>query len=129
MRSTSDMRRILLAIPISAALIAGLVALKLNRRYEAQPEDTLSETRLAPLFQLVDEHSRTVRLAAYAGRHKLLIVFFDGSQGAEHSALLSQLRERYADLHATGAIVLAISEARPSQNRYGAKLEHLKVDT
>jgi len=128
MRSMSDMRRILLVIPISAAVIAGLVALKLNRDYEPAPDETSSSVRLAPLFELLDEQLRKVRLQTYAGRHKLLIVFFDGSRGAQQSALVSRLRERYDDLHATGAVVLAISEARPSQNRYGEKLERLKVD-
>ena len=122
------LRRIFFVIPISAVVIAGLVAFKLNRRYEPPPENDSSSVRRVPLFHLPDEHSRIVKLEAYAGRHKLLIVFFDGSRGAEGSELLSQVRERYAELSATGAIVLAISEARPSQNRYGAQLEHLKVD-
>jgi peroxiredoxin len=69
-----------------------------------------------------------VRLKSYIGRHKLLIVFFDGSRGPDHSQLLGQLVGKYTEIHATGAVVLAISAARPSQNRYGANLEHLKVD-
>jgi peroxiredoxin len=122
------MRRIVWAIPISAAVIAGLVAFKLTRRYEGPAEESAFDIRPAPLFQLADQHSRMVRLQSYQGRHKLLIAFFDGSQGPDHSQLVTRLRENFAGIHATGAVVLAISAARPSQNRYGAHLEHLKVE-
>jgi peroxiredoxin len=117
------MRQILLVIPISAAVIAGLVAFKLTRHYEPPPEEFVTDVRQAPLFKLEDQHSQIVRLQAYVGRHKLLIVFYDGSQGPERSALLTLLRNRFPDLEATGTIVLAISAARPSQNRYGLNLE------
>lgn len=122
------MRPILYVIPVSAALLVALVAFKANRRYDSAPEGESSSATIAPLFHLYDEHSRILKLEAYRGRHKLLIVFFDGSRGADQSDLLRRLRERYDDLHATGAVVLAISEARPSQNRYGAQLEHLQLD-
>jgi peroxiredoxin len=121
-------QRILLLIPLSAAVIAGLVVFKMTRRYEAPGDESAFDVRPAPHFQLEDTHSRMVRLKSYLGRSKLLIVFFDGSRGPDHSELLSRLRENYLEIHATGAIVLAISAARPSQNRYGANLEHLKID-
>ncbi len=108
-------------------LIAGLVIFKLNRRYEPPVEETAADVRPAPLFQLYDQHSQIARLARYVGRHKLLIVFFDSRRGADQSSLLAELRERFPDLHGTQAIVLAISTARPSQNRYGPNLEHLKT--
>lgn len=122
------MRRIVWVLPISAVLIAGLVAYKMTRRYEAPADESVFDIRPAPLFQLEDQHSRIVRLKSYIGRHKLLVVFFDGSQGPDHSQLLGQLVGKYMEIHATGAVILAISAARPSQNRYGANLEHLKVD-
>jgi peroxiredoxin len=122
-------RRIALVIPISAAVIAGLVVFKWTRRYEAPAEENAFDVRPAPHFHLEDTHSRIVRLESYIGRHKLLIVFFDGSRGPDHSDLLSRLRDNFPGSHATGAVVLAISAARPSQNRYGANLEHLKIDS
>jgi peroxiredoxin len=119
------MRRILLVIPISAAVIAGLVAFKLTRYYQPPTdEDFTTAVRPAPLLKLYDQKSEIVRLERYVGRSKLLIVFFDGSRGPEGSPLLTALRERYAELHRTGAVVLAISAARPSENRYGKNLEH-----
>jgi len=122
------MRRIVWVLPISAAVIAGLVAYKMTRRFEDTADESAFDVRPAPLFQLADQHSRIVRLKSYIGRHKMLIVFFDGSRGPDHSDLLSRLRDKYQEIHTTGAVVLAISAARPSQNRYGANLEHLKVD-
>ena len=80
--------------------------------------------RPAPQFQLYDQQSQIVRLARYLGRDKLLIAFYDGSQGPEESVLLGQLRERFPELHRARAAVLAISASRPSENRYGVNLEH-----
>ena len=121
------MRRIFLVLPISAVVIGGLIAFKLTRTTEPIDEETTTNVRPAPLFQLYDEHSQIVRLARYVGRHKLLIVFFDGRQGPDHSPLLTTLRERFSDLYATRAIVLAISAARPSENRFGLNVERRKT--
>ncbi len=122
-------RYIVWVVPISAAVILGLVAYKMTRRYEPPPEESAFDVRLAPLFQLEDQHSRMVRLASYRGRSKLVIAFFDGSRGPDHSTLVQQLVDGFPGIHAAGAVVFAISAARPSQNRYGAKLEHLQVDS
>ena len=122
------MRRIYLLIPVAAAVIIGLVAFKLTRDYEPQSDlQSAAVVRPAPLLTLYDQNSEIVRLKErYIGRTKLLIVFYDGTNGPEGSPLLTTLRERYSDLHATGAAVLAISAARPSENRYGKNLERRK---
>lgn len=122
-------RRIVLVIPISAVLIAGLMAYKLTRRYEPPADESTLTIRSAPFFEIEDQHSRMVRLKSYIGRHKLLIVFFDGRRGADHSDLLTRLKDAFPEIHATGAVVFAISAARPAQNRYGTNLEHLKVNS
>ena len=121
-------RRIVLVIPISAVLIAGLAAYKTTRRYEPPQDEVTSEVRPAPFFEIEDQNSRMVRLKSYIGRSKLLIVFFDGREGPDHSELFTRLRDAFPEIHATGAVVLAISASRPSQNRYGAHLEHLKTN-
>jgi len=118
-------RRILLVIPVSAVIIAGVVAFKLNRHYDERPMASVpGDLRPAPVFRLYDQHSQIVRLERYLSRKKLLIVFFDGSRGPEHNELLARLRDNFGEIHAAGGQILAISEARPSQNRYGANLEH-----
>src|SRR5438552_1442701 len=63
----SAMRRILLVIPISAVIIAGLMAFKLTRHYEPRVEESATDVRPAPVFQLYDQHSQIVRLARYVG--------------------------------------------------------------
>jgi peroxiredoxin len=118
------MRRVLLILPLAAAVILGLSAYKLSRHYEPLRPEDYDQPWPAPEFSLPDEHQRLVRFdQRFRGRQKVLIVFFDGSQGPDHSPLVSALRDRFTDLKMTGAAVLAISAARPSQNRYGANLE------
>lgn len=115
------MRPILFLIPISAAVIAGLVTYRIQRPpAPAPPTAVATIARPAPLFQLYDEQSQIVRLARYLGRHRLLIIFFDGTGGPDRSELLLELRREFLPIHETGAIVLAISGLRPSELRPAA---------
>ncbi|MBS0260438.1 MAG: redoxin domain-containing protein [Planctomycetes bacterium] len=123
------MRRLFLILPISAVLIGGLAAFKLTRQYEPLTSRDYEKPPPAPRFLLADEHSRIVRLERYLGRQKILVVFFDGTNGPDGSPLVSTLKDRYADLKRTGAAILAISASRPAQNRYGANLERRKSAT
>jgi peroxiredoxin len=118
------MRRIFLVIPLAAVAILGLAAFKLSRRYEPLRPEDYARPEPAPAFSLADEHQRLVRFdQQFRGRQKVLIAFFDGTQGPDHSPLVTTLRDRFSDLKRTSAAVVAISAARPSQNRYGANLE------
>ncbi|MSR57789.1 MAG: redoxin domain-containing protein [Planctomycetaceae bacterium] len=115
------MRKLFLVIPVSAVLIAGLIVYRLNRPPPVPAATAIaSAVRPAPLFQLYDENSQIVRLAErYIGRHKLLIVFFDGSKGVDANELIKDL-SRDVDFRAiaeTKAVVLAISALRPSELR------------
>lgn len=112
------MRKILLVIPVSAVVIAGLIWYRINRPTTAAALTTVAATmRPAPLFQLYDEQSQIVRLARYIGRHRMLMVFFDGTRGPDQSELLLELRRKFLPIHESGAIVLAISALRPSELR------------
>src|SRR5262245_60162196 len=112
------MRRLYLILPLSALLIAGLIVYRLNRTSAPiAARDTRETARAAYLFQLYNEESELVRLARYLGRHKILIVFFDGKKGPDGSELLQTLKRNFAPIQKTGAIVLAISDLRPSQLR------------
>lgn len=114
------MRRLLLVIPISAIVIVGLTWFKLTRTYSQAPVAAVAGAiRPAPLFQLYDEHSQIVRLARYIGRHKLLVVFYDGTRGPDRSELLQSVKRNYATIHDSGLIVLAIGASRPAENRAG----------
>lgn len=81
----------------------------------------------APDFELPDQGrdlgdrktlpSRRVRLKSYLGRHRVLLVFFDGEHGADVDPLLLALRDRHADVEKNRLIVLGIATALPQQNR------------
>lgn len=123
------MRKLFLVIPASALIIAGLIVYRLNRP-PVTPAATAvaSAVRPAPLFQLYDENSQIVRLSRYLGRHKLLLVFFDGRKGVEGSELIENLSGDFRPIADTKAIVLAISalrpaELRPANNERGERVE------
>ena len=115
------MRKLYLVIPVSAVVITALVVYKLSEppRSTRKVHATDQVSQPAPLFQLFDDQSKTVRLARYIGRHKLVVVFFDGRNGPDRSPLLLDLKQAYPQLHKAGAIVLAVSEATPYANREG----------
>jgi peroxiredoxin len=111
-------RPLFLVIPISAAVIIGLVVYRLNRPVTSiEPATPAAAVRPAPLFSLYDDQSQIVRLERYVGRHKLLVVFFDGTEGPDRSRLLLELRREFLPIHETKAIVLAVSMLRPSELR------------
>ena len=67
-----------------------------------------------------------MRLGAFLGRHKVIILFIRdeaGSEagGADHDPELLRLRERFSDLQAQGIKVIAVSSALPQANRAAMK--------
>ena len=115
------MRKLYLVIPVSAVVITALVVHKLNEparsTRKVNPTDQVSQP--APLFQLFDDQSQTVRLARYIGRHKQNVMFFDGRNGPDQCRLQLELKQEFPQFHKAGAIVLAVSEATPYANREG----------
>lgn len=115
------MRKRILILPISAALIVGVCWWKLSRDYESPTaaSSTSQQLRAAPLFELYDQSqpSKRVRLFSFIGRHRVLVVFFDADQPVDQIPLLLRLREQYTEINADGTIVLAISTALPQENR------------
>ena len=75
----------------------------------------------APPLQLHDHRSRMTRLAAYQGRHPILVVFYLASQGPDHHALLLDLRKRFEEFQKRGIKILAVSAATPYYNREAFK--------
>lgn len=112
------MRRLYLVPPLAALAIIGMSLWKITRPPVEYAAVAMPPTgRPAPLFELYDDNSQIVRVARYIGRHKLLIVFFDGRRGPDRSELLLSLRREWAAIEDTGAIVLAISDLRPAEHR------------
>jgi peroxiredoxin len=114
-----------------AVLLAGLVLigvcawrLQTNRPYDydAHVSAAMSANRApAPLFEGLDEINEMYRLAAYLGRHRILIVFYDGAAGADANADLLAIREHAAEMPQLDLKVVAVSQAIPQQNRAALK--------
>lgn len=124
------MRKLLLIPPIAAVVITLLVVYRLNRPEPVRTQELspVVTARPLPLFQLYDEQSQLVRVQRYVGRHKLLIVFFDGTRGPDQSELLLSLKKGFRPVYDTGAVALAIgalrpSELRPAPNDRGERIE------
>ncbi len=112
-------RRRILVLPVAAIVILGLVAYKLTRSYPRQAEvvENLADVRPAEPFSAYDPDNKPVRLGAYLGRHRIVLVFFDGGAGIGGDSVLRELRQNYKRLRSSGVIVLAISTALPQTNR------------
>lgn len=114
------MRLRILVLPLAAVLLAGLVAYKSSQTYrDLTPEERAAAERRrpAPMFTLHDQESQPFKLSRYAGRHKLVVAFFDANVGVDQDPQLQFLRDGYARLTAAGAKVIAISSATPFANR------------
>jgi peroxiredoxin len=114
------MRKRLLILPLSALVILGLVVYRLQREAGGPPRSLAQppvERRLAPRFQLYDQQNQIVKFERYLGRTRIVVVFFDGLQGADADAYLSSLRDAYGRVKSLGVEVIGISRARPVENR------------
>ncbi|HUG91653.1 MAG TPA: redoxin domain-containing protein [Planctomycetaceae bacterium] len=112
----------ILVLPVAAAIIAGLCAYRLTR-----PPDTRTfippplMVALPPQleFELFDQHKppERVRLKSFLGRHAIVVVFFDGTAGANDDGVLLRLRRDAAVVKSRGVIALGVSTALPQENR------------
>lgn len=115
----------ILVLPLAALVIIGLVYFKSSQpqiELSDAARDALQRRRPATVFKLHDQRSQPFRLERYLGRHKLLIVFFDPSQGAAKNEQLQILKRGHEQLSAQGRKVIAISSATPYANRESFKL-------
>lgn len=104
-------------LPASAAIIGGLCVYKSTREYESATAAPATCAASKFKFELNDQHMKRVRLERYLGRHPILLVFYDGTSGAEQDPVLRKLRKRFNDVQRAGLIVVGISTALPQQNR------------
>ncbi|HEY0985207.1 MULTISPECIES: redoxin domain-containing protein [unclassified Schlesneria] len=73
--------------------------------------------RPAAGFDALDSDSHLVRLNSWLGRHRIIVVFFDGEAGADQDTNLLRLRDRYAELQALDVKVVGVTAAIPQENR------------
>jgi len=117
-------RRVLIPF-VAGVVIAVLCAWRVMTN---KPQDYAAQVRLEATkvvtrsaadldFEGLDSDNRMVRLAAFLGRHRILVLFYDGELGADKDAELLRLRERFVELKAHDVKVIAVSTALPQQNR------------
>lgn len=114
------MDRRLIIVLIAGVLIAGVCAYRVqtNQPLDYDAQLSAATTYLpAPLFEGVDEQNQMYRLAAFLGRHRIVVVFYDGTAGADRSPELLSLRDRSADLKRLDVKTVAISRTIPQFNR------------
>ena len=73
--------------------------------------------RPAPGFEALDSEGHLVRLSAWLGRHRIILVFFDGDRGADQDADLLKLRDRFAELKDTDVKIVGVTLSIPQVNR------------
>lgn len=118
--SVNRFRIRILILPLAAAVICAMVYYKANQTYrELTPEEraNVQQQRPAPVFTLHDQNSQPFKLSRYLGRHKLVVVFFDPTSGADQNPQLQILKTGFSTLTAHGVKVIAISSATPFANR------------
>jgi peroxiredoxin len=111
-----------LILPLAAAVIGGLVVWRMNREsmLSDSPVTRTTDRRLAPRFELYDQHSQLVKFERYLGRTRLLLLFTADTPAAEHS-LARQLLERHADIANAGVQIVVVGTATPFANREAEK--------
>ncbi|MCA9075724.1 MAG: redoxin domain-containing protein [Planctomycetaceae bacterium] len=103
-----------LVLLLSAVAILGLVTWRLNRENN-QPDAsrTTSEVRrLAPRFELYDQHSKLVKFERYLGRTRLVVLFIADAPPDEHP-LFQALASKHSAIAAAGVQVIVVSTATP----------------
>ncbi len=73
--------------------------------------------RPAPGFEALDSEGHLVRLSKWLGRHRIILVFFDGERGADQDADLLKLRDRFAELKETDVKIVGVTLSIPQVNR------------
>jgi peroxiredoxin len=121
-------RRIL--VPIIAAIVLTIVCVW--RLATNKPQDYADQVaaaivmRPAPPIEGRDSDNHLVRLATFLGRHKIIVLFFNGeagvdgnpaTAGGDNDPELMRLRDRYPELQSHNVKVVAVSTALPQHNR------------
>ena len=116
-------RRVL--IPIVAGVV--ITAVSTWRVMTNKPQDYATQVAAAVVmrpvssfrgdFEALDCDNHLVRLGGFLGRHRVIVLFFDGEAGADKDRELLRLRERIDELKAHDVKVIAVSTALPQENR------------
>jgi peroxiredoxin len=112
-------RRLVLVFVLGAIIALVCVARVVINRPQTYEEQVAAAAvmRPAPGFEALDSEGHLVRLATWLGRHRMILVFFDGEAGADNDADLLKLRDRFAELQTQDVKVIGVTASIPQVNR------------
>lgn len=110
-----------LLVVVAAGILIGLVCvirIATNKPLDYEQQVAAATVmRPAPPFEALDSENHLVRLASWLGRHRIIVLFFNGERGADQDADLLRLRDRYPELQAQDVKVVGVTTALPQENR------------
>lgn len=77
----------------------------------------LTEGAKAPAFEAMDQHGKTVRLADFTGKSKIVLYFYPKDDTPGCTAEACSLRDGIGAIQAAGAIVLGVSADDTSSHK------------
>ena len=112
-------RRFLIVIALGMLIAMVCVMRVSNNRPQTYEEQVAAAVvmRPAPGFEALDSSGHLVRLGAWLGRHRIIVVFFDGERGADNDPDLLALRDRFAELQAMDVKIVGVTASIPQVNR------------
>lgn len=90
--------------------VVAVTAWRVMTPRDAGPElVTFADERPAPPFQLIDQNGRPSQLEGYLHRHRIVLVFFDASQGIDSDPTMRRIREFAPAIKRSGVKLIAVS--------------------
>ena len=112
-------RRLIFVLALGVLIATVTIARIVTNQPQTYEEQVAAAVmmRPAPGFEALDSEGHLVRLSAWLGRHRIILVFFDGERGADQDADLLKLRDRFAELTATDVKLVGVTLSIPQLNR------------
>ena len=112
-------RRLLAVLAVGLLIVVVCVARVMRNAPQDYERQVALATvmRPAPPFEALDANNHLVRLASWLGRHRIIVIFFDGERGADNDVDLLRLRDRYSELQTLDVKVVAVTVVIPQVNR------------
>jgi peroxiredoxin len=110
----------LIAVVISGIVIAAICVVRIAMNHPQSYDSQVAAAtvmRPAPGFEALDTDNHLVRLSAWLGRHRIIVVFFDGEQGADRDTDMLRLRDRFSELKSQDVKVVGVTSVVPQVNR------------
>ena len=108
--------RLRLPLFITGILILALVLWRqwqLAHWQESGAPARAAPRRLAPRFELADQHRKIVKFERFLGRQRVVLLFLDPDVALEDDPLLQRLRECFDVISGAGIKVVAVTTASP----------------